>query len=741
MEIHDSKNVNAGSIVIDGGALHIGDKVYNNYGKSGKLDKLKKSLLAQQINILRQNMISEDDDLYIQLPKQKLVKETLSFNPLVNQNQKDVSDQPIQDIFNKECFDSMLILGAPGAGKSNLLTELGYKIANKTLKEGEGLLPLFLNLTSWGGYRIKKETSKPFWAWLKYEVKANYGIKGEEYEKILLSKQVVFLLDGLDEVAEEKRKDCLNAFNDFIYEHRVPIALTCRRIEYNLLKNQATLENEEAVLRLNGAIGILPITQDQMKIYLKKNKFEGILNDYNNSSKLRKVLNSPLWLSITLNAYKNGRWKSFRAEVKDWKYKLMGYYEKWILDVKLPMWNDKKIKTPIDKSNQQKFVAYKKGDITDWMAWLSFIMNREKLSVFYLERLQPWHLPNRYLKKHEFMAYLIASSIFGILTTIIIIINYGLGKGLACGFAMFLTLISTIYLDKLFFIFFQNRMSNSFALSLTWRLALGLPFGLAMGIVFNLTYGLIVFFLNFFLSFFLSISTLDRRIPKVEIVESISFNIANFGYKDFLMGFIYSLVFGVWGILLSGLYDSLIFKGNFNYNIPLGLFLSLIGFVVYMFATVLTKSTLIVKDTILPNQGIHRTVKYVLLSGLIIILVLSIFLNLPDSILEFSFSGFSVKEFISLAGAIYLVIILPTMGLTGLIRHYLIRYYLKKVNFTPIKYPFFLNIACRLGYLKRVGGGYRFFHREFQEYLYRKYKHKFLPLYKSKTLMKDMFES
>lgn len=703
ISIVNSKNVVANSN-ITATNVHIGDQNINHFGKPDQLNTLKKSLLAQQKLIFKQSLIQEGDHLYIQLPKQKRVKETLSFNKLIHQSPKDLSDHSIEEIFHNECLDSMLILGAPGAGKSTLLTELGYKIATKTEESQEGLLPVFLNLTSWGSYSEKKEIKKTFWNWLKYELKTSYGIRGKEYEEILLSKQVVLLLDGLDEVDENERKSCLLAFNDFIFEHRIPIVITCRRIEYDLLKKEVHTTEEDSILRLNGAIEIMPISEPQMFEYLQQKGYEGIATSYLHSEKLRSVLNSPLWLSIAVNAYHNGDWKTFTEEPTDWKYQLMGYYENWILDKKLLEWNTK------NKNN------YTEEDVIHWTAWLAFTMKREKLSVFYLERMQPWYLPNDLYNKYAFRAHLALGIAAGLACS--------LALNLSLGFAITLAFFINPYLEKIMLQIFPKRFAYGLAAGLASGICGVLAYNLSAGLVMGMTMGIISYIFN----------RSNSKIPKVNIVEHFVFKPSGFNFSNLatglLLGLFFGVIFGACIGLVLGMTVGLVLGTTAGLALGMTTGLSL-G---------LEENSFNLKETLKPNQGIKRTLKYslwALLPGLVLVILLFF---LPKQYFELEFFNINIKLFTIVLAGVLLLILPQTMGAHGYIRHFIIRQLLVSKNYIPKKYVSFLNAACRIGYLKRIGGGYRFFHREFQEYLEKDYRTRFSSLYKSKYLLKGIFD-
>jgi hypothetical protein len=72
------------------------------------------------------------------------------------------------------------------------------------------------------------------------------------------------------------------------------------------------------------------------------------------------------------------------------------------------------------------------------------------------------------------------------------------------------------------------------------------------------------------------------------------------------------------------------------------------------------------------------------------------------------------------------------LGGNGWMRHYLIRHLLRRAGYVPYDFVAFLAYAARLGYLKRVGGAYTFYHKAFRDYLVREYRLRFYKEYPRK---------
>lgn len=526
--IEHCKNVVIDS-TINAGNVTIGDTIINNYYQNSSektFSNLENDLLIQQKNILKRFLVTEEDPTYIQLPKQTRIKETLSFNVNVQQSSKDLSNVGIEKIFFDECLASMLILGAPGSGKTTLLAELGYKIAQRSLETGKGYLPLLFNLTSWSIFKVQKKSGS-FKDWLAYEAKNSIGLIKKDIEKLIVSKKIICLFDGLDEVAEDDRLSCLQAFNQFMYECRCKVVITCRRNEYNLLKKSSKNPGFENVLRIEGAVEILPLSNPQLSSFLENKKLNSILKIYQKSDTLMQVLNSPLWLSITVNTYKKYKWEEIETEPQNWKYHLMSYYEDWIVNTKLKELNDKQ---SIVKNKKK----YDKENVKNWIAWLAFIMNRQQISVLYLERVQPWFLPNSIIKKYNAQTNIILGLCIGIIISITYSLAFGLKNGFLTGLSVGLVYQYISPLQRLF--------SKTIFRNIAYILASSVSMGMIAFFVQIHTY-------SFFGAFVLALTGLlidkDYNNEKITLTESFNFNLRSFSIDFLIFSFVYSIGYSI----------------------------------------------------------------------------------------------------------------------------------------------------------------------------------------------------
>lgn len=161
----------------------------------------------------------------------------------------DTSDQAIEflpagtdivDLF-QGMQASLLLLGAPGAGKTTALLELVRQAIAWAEQDPAQPVPVVLDLGWWTDRRQRLS------AWLLDVLHTRYGIRTEMASAWLQGDELGLFLDGLDKVEPRKHRErCVQAINGFRQEHGLmPIVVCCRTAAY---------ESLETKLQLQGAI-------------------------------------------------------------------------------------------------------------------------------------------------------------------------------------------------------------------------------------------------------------------------------------------------------------------------------------------------------------------------------------------------------------------------------------------------------------------------------------------------------
>ncbi|MBE3008315.1 NACHT domain-containing protein [Microbispora sp. NEAU-D428] len=186
----------------------------------------------------------------------------------------------------------VVILGAPGAGKTTMLLELAKSLLLAAEDESNPV-PVILPLASWARHR------KRIADWIVDELVESYGMPRRLSSEWLQNHQILPLFDGLDEVAAENRPGCVSALNKYLQGNPISSAICCREAEYAMLQEQ---------VKLHGIVTIQPMTEDQTQRFLAEAGpgLNGLRAALTADSELWRLASSPLLLSIMALAYRDG---------------------------------------------------------------------------------------------------------------------------------------------------------------------------------------------------------------------------------------------------------------------------------------------------------------------------------------------------------------------------------------------------------------------------------------------------
>ncbi len=166
-----------------------------------------------------------------------------------------------------EAEGELLLLGEPGAGKTTLLLELARTLVERAEADEHQPLPVVFHLSSWA------LTRPPLCDWLIEELRTTYQVPRKVGKALIDADQILPLLDGLDEVAEEARPGCVQAINAYAQRQRekgaAPLVICCRSQDYAALPTRVNLHQ---------AVSIQPLTEDQIEGYVQstKGQLEGL---------------------------------------------------------------------------------------------------------------------------------------------------------------------------------------------------------------------------------------------------------------------------------------------------------------------------------------------------------------------------------------------------------------------------------------------------------------------------------
>ncbi|HEY9864617.1 MAG TPA: NACHT domain-containing protein, partial [Candidatus Obscuribacterales bacterium] len=217
----------------------------------------------------------------------------------------------ILDVFdNPTISGKFLILGKPGGGKSTTLLELAEALIARAEGDNDAPIPVILELSTW--QEVTKRKFLPFGEREKYDPSIKEwilsqlrGVSQEMGEQWLREKELVLLLDGLDELQPERQGKCVRAINQFLGGEFSPLHLVVcsRKEEYEVY---------EEMLHLNGAICLEDLTVEQMRHYFASVNLGEFWESIKDSEKIVSFISQPLFLAITSIAYQ-------QIDIEEWR--------------------------------------------------------------------------------------------------------------------------------------------------------------------------------------------------------------------------------------------------------------------------------------------------------------------------------------------------------------------------------------------------------------------------------------
>ncbi len=188
---------------------------------------------------------------------------------------------------------SLLLLGAPGAGKTTALLALGQSLIDRAEANIQEPMPVVLNLSTWGSEKnSEKKTPPSIHQWLQQSLYTYYQVPKETAEQWLHSGQLSLLLDGLDEVDSPRRRDCVQALNQFQQDYGQVEMVLCSRLE----DYQSTGE----YLTVQAALVLQPLSTEQIQAYCIAlgDPGETLQALLTSDHQLNQLADSPLMLNI-----------------------------------------------------------------------------------------------------------------------------------------------------------------------------------------------------------------------------------------------------------------------------------------------------------------------------------------------------------------------------------------------------------------------------------------------------------
>lgn len=274
----------------------------------------------------------------------------------------------IIDVFEK-MNRSLLILGEPGSGKTTILLELAQDTIYRAERDPCQRIPVVFNLSSW------IDPKQSLADWLINELNTKYNVPKKLARFWVMNDELLLLLDGLDEVASERRKMCITHINAFRHEHLVPLAICSRLADYEAIDTK---------LNLQGAVLLEPLASQQIDSYFSRMgpELEAARIALKEDITLQELIDTPLMLNIMTLTYRNDSVKDISL------FDSTGSRQEHLFNTYI-----RKMST-----YRSDNIHYSPRQSIYWLKWLAQKMLHSNQTFFFIEEIQPTWLQSKFQK-------------------------------------------------------------------------------------------------------------------------------------------------------------------------------------------------------------------------------------------------------------------------------------------------------------------------------------------------------
>ena len=587
---------------------------------------------------------------------------------------------------------ALLILGAPGAGKTISLIELAHGLLQTAVQDETAPVPVILNLSSWAG------TQDSIAQWAVKELVAQYQIPRRAGRNWLAHDHILLLLDGLDEMPLADQMACIRAINTFRQTQGLPdVAVCCRQEAY-----ETAVALGGAQLQLHGAVQVRPLTTAQIRQYAPPALAAAIFQD----EALLDMAQSPLNLDMMQAAF-SGDTDPSPDTAPLTRRRLFAQYVQ------------RMFRRQAAKGNG----AYDPAELSGQLSWLAQQMERHNQSIFLMEQLQPsWLANGRFQWAYLFWAHVMMPAVLGMLIMWSFAQLIGVNPpyieiNFSSEFAAFFGIAAPPW-NALFSLFWLNFFAGTLSavasgLFFLWRRRRGdearidrrlgwLQLLVVGGIVWTAVTIPVAQTDELALALFLG--------SMAAIGLALTFGGPGYGQSfrneirvrgalkwswrsAFTLGVVGALVSLVWwGIIW--LRDPSAFAGGFNL-LNMGLLFFLLGGLNGKRPEIRNR----------PNEGMRIAGRNGVMAMSVVAVPAMVFTAVTVNLVSGLYTGLMLGLF---AGVVH--------GFNDVVKHLVVRLLLWRKQRVPLRYARLLDCAADCVLLQRVGGGYTFRHRLLQDY-------------------------
>jgi serine/threonine protein kinase len=642
--------------------------------------------------------------------------------------------------FYNDAGADLLILGAPGSGKTTMLLTLARDLLTQAEQNGDRPVPVIFNLSTWSN-------NQPLAAWLVDELDSKYQVHRKLGQQLIKANLILPLLDGLDEVAIKERTACIETINRYRREPDSSPLVVCSR--------SADYLAQEARLLLNKAVLIQPLNMQQANNYLVQagDPLHALRVALQSETALHELMRTPLLLRMLTLTY-------YGVQVPD----VLGASTS---SEQIPLVLERYVERMLTRGSDKE--SYSPQATKHWLAWLARQLQQHNQKIFHIERMQPDYLEEG--PERQRYTRIVVGLIFSVLGIVLLspswvstfvyypAITQNNNFTLISSLTSLSVLVTALMLGWVNGVLYQRQAKVSgTSVRQKWgqrgqRFVRGIVNMLLIGLFFGVPFNFILRYvpidvskLHMSISLFADFSSLIESVEsglllfladwllgiqttEIRPAEIIAWSWGKFWrtfFKFLGIGLLYYLLICLLLLSLHFIGDSLLHILSTNQAtevlavIALILVVILPVFGIPFFALLkgltsgLSTSILDPRDIALPNQGIRRSARNSLLVGLGGLFFLIGIPALVAILFKWAFWSNSLG-YIQLIVLIVLIMALRTGG-TACIQHFVLRWLLWREGAIPRNYPHFLDYAAEHILLQKVGGGYMFVHRFLLEY-------------------------
>lgn len=294
----------------------------------------------------------------------------------------------------------LLVLGAPGSGKTVTLLHIARKLLAEAENDPSAPIPVLVNLSKldlksssqgarWpiGAFQVEPvDQSKQIERWLQKELAANPFVSPDMAGRWIREGHVAPLLDGLDEVDDSYRASVAKLLNDtYLRDHPSSVIVVCSRInEYKPIQ-----EKKEGRLNLGGSVTLQPFSDAQIFEYLEVSKAAGLKETLLNDRTLYQIAQTPLMLSMLTLAYAGVEMNQVTSSGSpiERRHQLMERYVERMLQRKMRRDRGIVVDNNPDNDIPDKEYPYSPDRLNHYLGWLAVRLSVRMQTAFSTPRL------------------------------------------------------------------------------------------------------------------------------------------------------------------------------------------------------------------------------------------------------------------------------------------------------------------------------------------------------------------